>query len=163
MQRKSNHSSWIVWEVKVCKYDSVSSYVELRFRCSHHFRILSAALSATVDIFYERMIVDEQLAKFFEGISLTRLKLHQTKFLTMAFTEIPTDIDVVAYIIDKHSRLFQNLGLDGSHFDLVAGHLVAALQQLNVPENLIAEVVAIVGPLRGIFADEAERIKNENK
>jgi hypothetical protein len=81
----------------------------------------------------------------------------------MVFTEIPADLDVAQYMIDKHARLFQTLDLDESHFDMVAGHLVAALQQLNVPENLIGEVLAIVGPLRGIFADEAARIKNENK
>ena len=123
----------------------------------------SEALSATVEIFYDRLVADEQLAKFFEGISIIRLKTHQKKFLTIAFTEIPTDLDMVAYMTDKHSRLFQELGLNETHFDLVAGHLVAALQQLNVPENLIGEVVAIVGPLRAIFANEAERIKNENK
>ena len=123
----------------------------------------SEALSATVEIFYDRLVADEQLAKFFEGISIIRLKTHQKKFLTIAFTEIPTDLDMVAYMIDKHSRLFQELELNETHFDLVAGHLVAALQQLNVPENLIGEVVAIVGPLRAIFANEAERIKNENK
>ena len=122
----------------------------------------SEALSATVEIFYDRLVADEQLAKFFEGISIIRLKTHQKKFLTIAFTEIPTDLDMVAYMIDKHSRLFQELELNETHFDLVAGHLVAALQQLNVPENLIGEVVAIVGPLRAIFANEAERIKNEN-
>ena len=116
-----------------------------------------------MDIFYDRLVADEQLAKFFQGISINRLKIHQTKFLKMAFTEIPTDIDVAAYIIDKHSRLFQEQGLNGSHFDLVAGHLVASLQQLNVPEDLIGEVVAIVGPLRAIFANEADRIQNESK
>ena len=124
---------------------------------------ISEALSATVEIFYDRLVADEQLAKFFEGISIIRLKTHQKKFLTIAFTEIPTDLDMVAYMTDKHSRLFQELELNETHFDLVAGHLVAALQQLNVPENLIGEVVAIVGPLRAIFANEAERIKNENK
>ena len=103
------------------------------------------------------------MAKFFQGISISRLKVHQNRFLTMAFTEIPSEMDVAAYMIDKHSRLFQEQGLDGSHFDLVAGHLVAALQQLNVAEDLIGEVVAIVGPLRAIFANEADRIQNESK
>ena len=42
-----------------------------------------------------------------------------------------------------------------AHFDLVAGHLVASLQDLKVPANLIDEVVAIVVPLRSIFEGEA--------
>ena len=120
-------------------------------------------MAATVDIFYTRIGADEQLAKFFEGVSLVRMRQHQKKFLTMVFTEIPEDLDMAQYMIDKHARLFQQLELNESHFDLVAGHLVAALQQLNVAQNLIDEVVSIVGPLRGIFANEAKRIKNEAK
>lgn len=80
----------------------------------------------------------------------------------MVFTEIPPDMDIVAYMTSKHARLFQTLGLDESHFDLVVGHLVAALQQLNVPEHLVDEVTSILGPLRGIFVDEAQRVRNEN-
>ena len=106
------------------------------------------------------MIADEQMAKFYEGVSLIRLKVHQNKFLTMAFTEIPSDIDVVAFLADKHSRLIQEMGLNGSHFDVGMGHVVATLQQLNVPEDLITEVISIVGPLRWIFTDEAEHIKS---
>lgn len=113
---------------------------------------------ATVDIFYDRLVADEHLTKFFVGISMNRLKIHQKKFLTLVFTEFPTDIDISAYLVGKHSRLFQEHGLDGSHFDLVVGHLVTALQQLNVAADLIAEAVAILGPLRAVFADEAYRI-----
>jgi hemoglobin len=127
------------------------------------FTVTSEALTAAVDIFYERLVADEQLKKFFDGISVIRLKVHQKKFLTLAFTEIPTDIDVSKYMIDKHARLFQEEGLNGTHFDLVAGHLVATLQQMNVSESLIGEVVSIVGPLRPVFADEADRILNESK
>jgi len=35
------------------------------------------------------------------------------------------------------------LGLDNSHFDAVMEHLRATLEELNVPEELIAEVAAI--------------------
>jgi hemoglobin len=120
------------------------------------------ALRAAVDIFYEKLTGDEQLKKFFEDISVARLKVHQFNFLRFAFTEIPKDMDVYQYMIDKHKRLFNEKGLNETHFDLVAGHLVATLQQLNVPEPLIAEVVGIVGPLRSAFADEAARIANAN-
>lgn len=115
-----------------------------------------------MDIFYERLVADEQLTKFFDGKSIIRLKIHQKKFLTLAFTEIPTNMDIKAYLIDKHARLFQEQGLNGLHFDLVMGHLVATLQQLNVSEGMIGEVVAILGPLRAVFADEADRIQHEN-
>lgn len=121
-----------------------------------------AALRAAVEIFYEKVTEDEQLKKFFEGKSVARLKVHQFKFLRLAFTEIPEDMDVHQYMIDKHKRLFHELGLNENDFDLVAGHLVATLQQMGVAEPLIAEVVGIVGPFRSAFADEAARIANAN-
>jgi hemoglobin len=116
-----------------------------------------------VDIFYNRIFADEKLAPFFEGFTMTRMKVHQTRFLKLVFTEIPPDMDVASYMVEKHARLFQEQGLNETHFDLVAGHLVAALQELNVPEDMIGEVVAIVGPLRSVFANEADRIKQESK
>lgn len=54
-------------------------------------------------------------------------------------------------IAAAHSRLIRDKGLGVAHFDLVAGHLVAALQQLTVPQPLIDEVVGVVGPLRPVF------------
>ena len=119
---------------------------------------VSDALRAAVEIFYARVTGDEKLKVFFEGVSVARLKVHQFNFLRFAFTEIPKDMDVHQYMIDKHARLFNDLGLNETHFDLVAGHLVATLQQLNVSEPVIADVVAVVGPLRAAFEEEAARI-----
>ncbi len=42
-------------------------------------------------------------------------------------------------------------GLNGYHFDCVAENLVATLTALAVPQDIIDQIVAIVGPLRAIF------------
>jgi hemoglobin len=39
-------------------------------------------------------------------------------------------------------------GLNDAHFDAVAGHLQAALEDLNVPVDLISEVMTLVGTTR---------------
>jgi hemoglobin len=121
------------------------------------------ALRATVDIFYERLIVDERVMFFFEGVSVSHLKRHQYKFLSVAFTEVPADMDLYQIMLDKHARLFLQYGLSDAHFDIVAGHLVATLQQLHVPENLIGEVFNILGPLRAAFVDGAALAANAKK
>jgi hemoglobin len=112
------------------------------------------ALRATVDIFYERLIVDERVMFFFEGVSVSHLKRHQYKFLSVAFTEVPADMDLYQIMLDKHARLFLQYGLSDAHFDIVAGHLVATLQQLHVPENLIGEVFNILGPLPLLLTEQ---------
>jgi hemoglobin len=56
----------------------------------------------------------------------------------------------------KHARLF-GMGLNETHFDRVAGHLVATLQELGVDPALVEEAVSIVGPLRGVFEEGARQ------
>jgi hemoglobin len=48
---------------------------------------------------------------------------------------------------DAHARLVK-MGLDDSHFDAVMENLTATLQELNVPENLIAQVAALAETTR---------------
>jgi hypothetical protein len=68
----------------------------------------------------------------------------------MAFTQIPDTYDVAEYMRRGHSRLLAD-GLDGSHFDVVAEHLVKALKAVGAPQHLIDEVVTVVAPMRGMF------------
>ena len=81
---------------------------------------------------------------------MAALRQHQYNFMRMAFTGIPEGTDVAGLIRSKHSRLAER-GLGAAEFDAVAAELVGTLQELNVPANLIDEVVAIVGPLRDVF------------
>lgn len=55
-----------------------------------------------------------------------------------------------------HFRLFE-MGLNETHFDMVAGHLVTSMKELAIPEDLITDVVAVVVPLREVFEDEAKK------
>ena len=120
---------------------------------------------AAVDVFYGKVVADEKLADFFKGITIETLKEHQRKFLRMAFTTIPKSINVEEFMFDKHKRLFLE-GLSEVHFDLVAGHFVATLEQLNVPADQIKEATDIVVPLRPIFeqgAANAQKHEEEKK
>lgn len=58
--------------------------------------------------------------------------------MKLAFTGVPDDVDVGALLTEKHMNLFKQ-GLNGEHFDLVAGHFVATLQNLGIQANLINE------------------------
>jgi hemoglobin len=111
-----------------------------------------------VDEFYSRVLADEVLLPFFENTSMARLKIHQLEFFKIAFGAVPAPegLDVIDYMIEKHRHLFVNQGLNASHFDLVAGHLVASLQHLQVSPTLIDEVVATVLPLRTAFEKGAD-------
>eukprot|EP01035_Chromulina_nebulosa_P008979 gene8979-12134_t len=113
------------------------------------------ALGAAVDKFYEKVLVDSLLERFFVGHDHAKLRKHQFMFMKSAFsggkfkyTERSMDV--------AHAKLFE-MGLGGMEFDLVAGHLVLALRDLNVPEDIITDVVGVVAPLRPIFVAEYEK------
>jgi len=117
-----------------------------------------AAVKAAVEGMYSRILADDDLAPFFDNVNMTKLKLHQIEFMKVAFTQIPQDLDVVAMMLEKHSKLF-NDGLNETHFDKVAGHLIDTLKSLDVPQELIDEVVGVVGPLRPVFEQGALQAK----
>ena len=112
------------------------------------------ALVAAVDAFYARLLEDAKLQPFFVGRNIPRLKAHQLNFMRFAFTKIPDDLDVPGLILTKHKSLFA-MGLDETHFDVVAGHFVTTLEGLKVKPEAIAAAVAVIGPLRSVFAQGA--------
>lgn len=99
------------------------------------------ALAAVVDDFYDRVVSDPALAGFFIGTNMTRLKGRQVEFFAAALGG--PDIYTGATMRQAH----QGRGIAQEHFDLVAGHLVAALGGAGVPGDLIGQIVDVVAPL----------------
>jgi hemoglobin len=110
------------------------------------------AVRAAVDDFYARLLADRQLAAFFTGTDLQRLKAHQRAFIAAAIggPEIFAGRDMAA----AHA----GLGVGDGDFDAVVGHLVGTLTALGVPENTIGQIDEALAPLRGaiVTAPRAE-------
>jgi hemoglobin len=100
-----------------------------------------AALEPVVDDFYDRVLADPELRGFFAGTSMTRLKGRQVEFLAAALGG-PRPY-TGASLPDAH----RGRGIQQAHFDLVAGHLVTALQAAGVPADVIDQIAAVVTPL----------------
>ena len=99
-----------------------------------------AAVNAAVDIFYRRVLNDDRISDFFGDVDMERQAAKQKAFLTMAFGG-PVNY-TGADLRKGHAHLVKR-GLNDSHFDAVVEDLVAALQEMNVPAELIAEVGAV--------------------
>ena len=100
-----------------------------------------AALEPVVDDFYDRVLADPELRGFFAGSSMTRLKGRQVEFFAAALGG-PRPY-TGASLRDAH----RGRGIEQKHFDLVAGHLVAALQAAGVPAEVIDQIAAAITPL----------------
>lgn len=99
-----------------------------------------AAVNAAVDIFYRKVLTDDNISPFFEDVDMERQAAKQKAFLTYAFggPNHYTGKQMRA----AHTHLVAK-GLNEDHFNAVAGHLQSTLEELNVAPELIAQVMAI--------------------
>jgi chemotaxis signal transduction protein/truncated hemoglobin YjbI len=105
-----------------------------------------AAVEAAVDLFYGKVIGDPDLKPFFDGVDMDKQSFMMRLFLTGVFG------GVQAYngrsLREAHKPLVEEQGLNGGHFDKVAGHLQATLQDLSVPSDIIGEVMTLAASTR---------------
>lgn len=104
-----------------------------------------AAVNAAVDIFYRKVLADDRINDFFDGVDMDQQAAKQKAFLTFAFGG-PNNYSGKD-MRDGHAHLVQR-GLNDTHFDAVMENLGATLKELNVPDELIAEAAAIAESTR---------------
>ena len=115
-------------------------------------------LRRATDDFYDRIVADPCLTKFFADTDMENLKFHTDNILTMALSKIPETMDVATVIIEKrHDKFFQEDGLNAHHFDRVMVHLQESLKGHNFPQSEIDRAVDTMMPLRPIFRRMANR------
>jgi hemoglobin len=104
-----------------------------------------AAVDAAVDIFYRKVLADHRINRFFDNSDMEKQAAKQKAFLTMAFggpnNYSGTDMRTA------HAHLVK-MGLNDSHFDAVMEHLIATLNDLNVPQPLVDQVDKIAESVR---------------
>ncbi len=103
------------------------------------------AVEAAVDVFYRRVLADSHVNHFFDDTDMDAQRSKQKAFLTMAFGG-PNEY-TGKDLSDAHRDLVRR-GMNDSHFDAVAGHLQATLEELGVPEAETGEVMTIAGGTR---------------
>lgn len=104
-----------------------------------------AAVNAAVDIFYRKVLADDRISDFFDGVDMEKQAAKQKAFLTMAFggPNNYTGEDMRK----GHAHLVER-GLNDSHFDAVVENLGGTLKELGVADDLIGEVAAIAETTR---------------
>lgn len=99
------------------------------------------ALESVVEDFYVRVLSDEQLAGFFTGTNMARLKGRQVEFFAAALG------GPEPYTGAPMRQVHQGRGITMHHFDLVAGHLTDSLTAAGVPEEVVGQIIAAIAPL----------------
>lgn len=99
------------------------------------------ALVAVVEDFYERVLADQQLAGFFAGANMPKLKGRQVEFFAAALGG--PHLYEGASMRQAHA----GRGISQADFDKVAFHLTNALASAGVPAETISQIAAAVTPL----------------
>jgi hemoglobin len=99
----------------------------------------NAAVSAVVTRFYELVIGDPQLAPFFESVDMARLKRHQVLLISQVLGG-PAEYDG-RELREAHA----GMRITHTHFEAVAKHLVAALEEAGVEQDVIERVGVAIG------------------
>jgi hemoglobin len=99
------------------------------------------AIEIVVEDFYVRVLADEQLAGFFAGTNMNRLKGKQAEFFAAALGAPEP------YTGAPMKQVHQGRGISMHHFNLVAGHLGDALAAAGVPGETVTEILCAIAPL----------------
>ena len=101
------------------------------------------AIETMVNEFFKRVLGDRELNPYFADTDMDQTKMHFTDFISMS-SGGPKQ-----YTGRTMKNAHGDLGITGQHFDLFAGHLVAALKWAGVAKDDIDQVMAKVTPLKG--------------
>ena len=99
------------------------------------------AIEVVVEDFYVRVLADKQLAGFFTGTNMNRLKGKQVEFFAAALGahEVYTGAPM--------KQVHQGPGITMLHFNLVTGHLADALAAAGVSSPMVMEILSAIAPL----------------
>ena len=89
-------------------------------------------IEAATQVFYDRVLRDDHLHHFFEGVDMAHLRSRQAMLISML---LGGRVYTGKNIHDAHARS-RDRGLNDAHFDLFLKHFRAALEEVGVnPEN----------------------------
>ena len=103
----------------------------------------AAALDAAVDIFYRKVLSDDRIAHYFEGVDMERQAAKQKGFLTMVLggPNSYTGKDMRR----GHAHL---VGLNDGHVDAVIENLGATLAERGAGDDRTAGFAALANSVR---------------
>lgn len=110
----------------------------------------AAAIDQAVDIFYRKVLTDDRISRFFDGVDMDKQIAKQKGFLTMVFggPNHYTGADMRT----GHRHLVAK-GLDDSHVDAVIERLGETLAELGADPADIQEVANIANSVRDDVLD----------
>jgi hemoglobin len=106
-------------------------------------------LKLAVDRFYVAVTTDPQLAHYFEGKDVTRIKRHQVLLLSQVLGG-PAEYDG-----RQLGEAHRGLHVTGPDYDRVVEHLIGTLRGLDVDDTVVSAVEGVVGSVRRDIVEDS--------
>lgn len=104
------------------------------------------AVQTAVDLFYDKVLDDYRISRFFETVDMERQRAKMLAFMTYAFGGAPNYSG--ASMRKAHEKMVTNDGLNEEHFEAVVEILAETLIEIGVSQDLLDEVLTIVNSTR---------------
>jgi hemoglobin len=98
------------------------------------------AIAMALDRFYEKVLADDRVSGYFDGVDVDRVKAQQQGFLAMAFGG-PNNYR--GRDLRSAHRRTRDRGLDEAGYEAFMGHFRATLEEFGVDDDTVNEVMAI--------------------
>lgn len=110
----------------------------------------ATAVSAVVNCFYEAVLADPDLAPYFAGVDMSKLRRHQALLISQVLGG-PAEYDG-----RELAAAHAGLNVTDDAYEKVVTHLVAALREAGVEDDVIGRVAQVVAGIRAdIVTDPA--------
>ncbi|MEU9829584.1 group I truncated hemoglobin [Micromonospora chersina] len=110
---------------------------------SHYERIGgAAAVKAAVELFYEKVLADPDLAGYFTDVNMPEQRRHLALMLAVVLGG-PNE-----YAGRGLAEAHQPLNIPVAHYAKVGEHLTATLVELGAPADVIADVHVVLGQVQ---------------
>ncbi len=96
------------------------------------------SIDAAVDAFYVKVLADKRVNHFFQDVSMPKQHRKQKEFLSAALG------GPIPWAGKDMRKAHEGMGLTEEHFNAIAENLIATLKDLNVSQELIDQVIAVV-------------------
>jgi truncated hemoglobin YjbI len=98
----------------------------------------SRRINTAVELFYARVLADESLRPFFEGVDVKGLSARQSMFISMLVGGRKVYTGKNLALAHAGSRM---KGMTEAHFNTMLDHFRAALTELQVAPERVAEIM----------------------
>jgi hemoglobin len=106
----------------------------------------SKAMEIAVEVFYDKVLADDLVGKFFEHVDMEGQRIKQKNFLSMAFGG-PYQFSGQD-LRKAHGPLIDRLGLNDQHFDRVLHLFSQTLEELNISQKELDGMLEVLQSMR---------------